>query len=520
MTEETTIIPGPGANLGNGGGTYRPPGVTILHHPNLDRVGAKARFLYLTDGKAMAINRSTPVFRRPGEARGEALGLKAISRSPLSFESAGEDAVELRFDSTRFSVHANGQLLASFARFSSAQLDAGVPLMINETVVLLLHAVGPIPKRAEPTLDMVGESACMEELRRQVRVVAATDFPVLLSGESGTGKELVAQAIHRLSVRGAGPFQAVNLAAVNPQLAASELFGHERGAFSGATGARSGLFRSADHGTLLLDEIGDTPFPVQTALLRALETGEVRPVGSSRSVRVDVRVLAATDVDLAHAASRGEVKSALIERVAGITVEVPSLSRRREDIPLLLNHFLRAHLDADAQRRLLSPGPDGKPWIPARVIDALVRYEWPRNVRELRNVAQEIAVLCASRPFKPASKVSAILEWAQAADLAPPPPPPPPPPRYRRPEDVPREELVEALRAHGFAPKKAREMLRLSQQGVYRAMALRGVRMAGQVDRAEFERELAASAGDLDRMSERLQMSKRALAKRQRELGL
>ena len=528
VTQDTTVIPENGTSAN--AGAYRPAGLTVLYHPQLARIGSSARFLYLADGRDYEVTRGAPAFRRPGEPRGRPLGISQVSRSPLIFSAASGDGVRLRFDPTRMRLEACGrQVRTPETQWSAEEIGNGVTLVVNGTVVLLLHPVGPIPETVGPDLGLVGESPAMGELRRLIRAVAATDHPVLLSGESGVGKELVAAAIHRLSPRGAGPFRAVNLAALNPELAASELFGHERGAFSGATSAQPGLFRTADRGTLLLDELGDAPFAVQTALLRALETRTIRPVGSSRTVPVNVRLLGATDVDLALAASRGQVKSALIERVAGVTIEVPALRTRRQDIPLLLLHFLRSSLTPDAQSRLLSTDTDWDPWLPASVVEELVRYDWPRNVRELRNVATELALLSGRRPFEAPKKVRAIqmavsstaeAERASSAALSAQTPARARPERYTHPDAVTRERLEEALTAHGYAPSATARALGLSQQGVYRALKRHGIRTAASLGHEELARELKAVGGDLDALSHRMRISKRALKVRRKELGL
>jgi two-component system response regulator HydG len=211
-----------------------------------------------------------------------------------------------------------------------------------------------------------------------IRRVAATSVPVLVLGETGTGKELVARAIHAESPRKDAPFVAVNCAALPEALLESELFGHVRGAFTGATQARSGLFREASGGTLLLDEIGDMPLALQAKLLRVLETGAVRSVGSDGERKIDVRIVASTNRDLAALVKESRFRQDLFFRLNVVPIAIPPLRERREDVPLLLEHFLHlSHLQAPA-----SPVVGFKPVA----IKALMEYPWPGNVRELEKL--------------------------------------------------------------------------------------------------------------------------------------
>ena len=232
--------------------------------------------------------------------------------------------------------------------------------------------------------DLLGEAPVMRELRDRIAQVGPTDASVLVQGESGSGKELVARALHRASRRADGPFLALNCAAVPEELIESELFGHTRGAFTGATTARAGVFEAAGGGTLLLDEIGDMPAPMQAKLLRVLETHEVTRVGSHESVRVDVRVLAATHRDLAESAREGGFREDLFHRLNVVPLRVPALRERPEDLPLLATTFL----ERAVQRQQL-----GARSFTAGALQRLGRHDWPGNVRELRNLVERLAIL-------------------------------------------------------------------------------------------------------------------------------
>ena len=230
---------------------------------------------------------------------------------------------------------------------------------------------------------IVGRSRPIQELLERVRRVAPTDATILISGESGTGKELVARALHVASRRGERPFVPVNCAAITETLLESELFGHAKGSFTGATRARRGLFEEANGGTLFIDEIGETAQGSQAKLLRALQEGEIRRVGESTAVQVDVRVIAATNQDLRRAIAERRFREDLYYRLAVVPIRIPPLRERRDDVPLLAAHFLESF-----GRRTGAP----KTFAPDAVA-RLVEHSWPGNVRELENVIEHAAAL-------------------------------------------------------------------------------------------------------------------------------
>jgi len=234
--------------------------------------------------------------------------------------------------------------------------------------------------------DLIGNSPKMREVFSIMRRVAATSVTILILGETGTGKELVAKAIHQNSPRKRKPFVALNCAALSRDILESELFGHEKGAFTGAVATREGLFEYADGGTLLLDEVADMPGETQVKLLRVLEDGEIRRVGSNKSIRVDVRVIAATNRDLTPAVDEGTFRQALYYRLKVVTIRLPALRERPEDIPVLIDHFLREFGERHA-KGLRQISPDTR-----RI---LLRYPWPGNVRELKNCIENMVVMSA-----------------------------------------------------------------------------------------------------------------------------
>jgi two-component system, NtrC family, nitrogen regulation response regulator NtrX len=261
---------------------------------------------------------------------------------------------------------------------------------------------------AAATFGMVGRSPALLALLEQVRRVAPAQGRVLITGENGAGKELVAHAIHALSKRAAGPFVKINCAAIPRDLVESELFGYERGAFTGAMQSKKGRLELADGGTLFLDEVGDLSLEAQAKLLRVIETGEVERVGGTHTAHVDVRIVAATNKELAAALEDGEFRQDLFYRLNVLPLQVPALRERRGDIPLLAEHFLAASCRAED----LPPKRLG-----AETLALLEDYHWPGNVRELRNLMERVAILVPGEEVG-AGDVAPWLESAPGGDEA------------------------------------------------------------------------------------------------------
>ena len=232
---------------------------------------------------------------------------------------------------------------------------------------------------------LVGRSAALLEVYKQVARAAGTNVPVLITGETGTGKEMVARALHQRSLRASAPFIPVDCGAIAESLMESELFGHAKGSFTGASSARRGLFEEADAGTLFLDEIGDVGPKIQAQLLRALQEGEIRRVGESNSIKVDVRVVAATNKDLKALAKEGKFREDLLYRLDVVSLHLPPLRERKEDIPALVQHFAQAHARGGA-----------RPVVTPESIERLCAYSWPGNVRQLENVVARALALNAT----------------------------------------------------------------------------------------------------------------------------
>jgi DNA-binding NtrC family response regulator len=240
--------------------------------------------------------------------------------------------------------------------------------------------------------SIIGQSPALEALIRSARMVAATDVTVLIKGETGTGKEVLANAIQKDSTRANKPFVTLNCAALPEGLVESEIFGHKKGAFTGAFSDKQGLFQAADGGTLFLDEINSLPLGIQSKLLRFLESGECMPVGGTKPYHVNVRVIAATNSDLLQLISTGEFRRDLYFRLNVVPLELPALHERRDDIELLANHFFTHFAEAHSLQT---------PTFSKPALKSLRAYRWPGNVRELRNLCERLSILLAGRVIEP-----------------------------------------------------------------------------------------------------------------------
>jgi len=343
------------------------------------------------------------------------------------------------------------------------------PIALERLLVLLRNALASQALAAENrrlrepwAVPLIGESPAIRDLLEQIARAGPSPARVLIRGEHGTGKELVARALHESSARRGMPFVAVNCAAIPEELFESELFGHERGAFTGATQSRRGRFEEAHGGTLLLDEVADLSARAQTKLLRVLQEDELTRVGGSRGIRVDVRVVAATNRDLAAAVEANAFREDLFFRLAVIPLTVPPLRERREDVALLVEHFL-AHLarETGRARRSFSPA----------AMAALARYDFPGNVRELRNLVERLVIMSPGARIE-IDQVEAVLpagaldegETAALSDAV---------------RDFERQQIELALRAEGGHMTRAAARLGLERSHLYKKMRQLGMRDAG-----------------------------------------
>jgi DNA-binding NtrC family response regulator len=367
-----------------------------------------------------------------------------------TLETAVEAVREGAFDYVSKPFNVN-EVIAT-ARRAFKGRDAGAP-----AAVLL--------KEYSEASGLVGHSHKMIELYKEIALVAASRSTVLITGESGTGKELVARALHRNSPRASGAFVAVNCGAITETLLESELFGHVRGSFTGATADKRGLFEEANEGTIFLDEIGETSLSLQVKLLRVLQEGEMRRVGSARSIRVDVRVLAATNRDLEHEVKEGRFREDLYYRLSVVTLRVPPLRERAEDLSLLAAHALRQAREAGAQAATISE----------EALATLSHYDWPGNVRELENTIAHAALYARGKVITPDDLPAKIRNHARSVE--------PDSKSQTMFKDLPsldeleRRYLIHVLQAVGGSRTRAAEVLRIDRRTLYRMAERFGINL-------------------------------------------
>lgn len=492
--------------------------MTLLWHPDLQRAGQQATLM--PADAPLLLNRFTPLFRSHDGDDGAPLGHACISRSPLQLSPRADGAVDLIASDSRMACEVDGQAFATGTMtLDASRIDSGVVLQLGGQVVLCLHRITTWPQRHD-AMGLVGVSSAMARVRRLVEQAAGTDLPVLVLGRSGTGKELVAKAIHASSERARGPMVCVNMASMPDSLAAADLFGAARGAYTGAQGARPGLFSLATEGTLFLDEIGDTPASVQPMLLRVIETGEFRRLGSAGTERADVRLIAATDRDL----TPDRFNQPLLHRLEGVVIRMPPLRQRREDIGVLALHMLRA--EADAQ-----PWPDN---VPPPLLRALCLHDWPGNVRQLGQAMRRLVLGWKAGCWPTVDELLGTPQGvpvpAQAtAETAAPPqaavqteqPRPTTRKAYRSPSTVTPDELLSALEDSDWSLRHAALALGISRPSLYNLLDRHPqVRQAETLTREEIETALNEGVTDLAGLASRLQAPREALRRRLRAFGM
>ena len=349
----------------------------------------------------------------------------------------------------------------------------------------------PEIRDSDERLPLIGRSASMQEIYRTIARLTTADLTVMINGESGTGKELVARALHDYGKRRSGPVVAVNMAAIPRELIESELFGHERGAFTGATNRTQGRFEQGNGGTLFLDEIGDMPPEAQTRLLRVLQEGEFTSVGGRQPIKANVRIIAATHRDLRNAIRLGQFREDLFYRLNVVPIRLPPLRERAEDITVLARHFLDRARD------------DGLPLktLDQSAIDRMKQHAWPGNVRELENLMRRLAALC---PEEMITGEIINIELAEAA--------PPPVQAVGQPEQNVPETLSRAVERH------IRDFLAVHDNGVN----LTGVydTIIAEVERPLIRLTLAATRGNQIKAAAMLGLNRNTLRKKIRELSI
>ncbi len=484
------------------------PVLTVLWHPQLERMGEQAPLIQA--GAPIALNRYTPLFARAGTV-GQPLAHSCISRTPLQLQLGGDGSIRLLPAPGRMHCEVNGRCLEADLTLSSAEIAAGVVLQLGGQVVLCLHHCATLPQAGEGTL--MGVSSAMQRVRRQVALAAATDLPVLVLGESGTGKELVAQAIHAAGTRTQRAMVTVNMATMAESLAAADLFGCVKGAFTGAQAARTGLWAEADRSTLFLDEVGDAPAAVQPMLLRAIETGEFRPLGSSRVQHADVRVIAATDRTL----ESGNFNQPLLRRLEAFVIRTPSLRVRREDLGVLIRHSLES-------QRLPTDWPTQ---VPAALVRALCLHAWAGNVRQLLHAIRRLVLSARTADWPTPQDLlgseGAATSAAATAAVATSPSSASVSPRraYAAPSSVTAEALLDALDRAGWCLRSAALDLGISRPSLYNLIERHpAIRRAEVIAPEEIAAAIGSGASHLTALATALRTPRDALRRRMRLLDL
>ncbi len=503
--------------------------LTIAWHSDVRRIGEVARLASRAQPFVAELSRIEPAFCRVDTARATPapLGEPCLSRKPVTIELTPDSIVHVSCESTSTTVVVDGQPVRGRREIPLEDVDAGVVIELADRVVLVLHRVGNGADH-DDKLGLIGDSDAIVRVRQEVRRVADAGVPVLIRGETGAGKELVARAIHGASPRANKPCVCINMATLERGTAGSELFGHARGAFTGAVREHRGFFDEADGGTLFLDEIGETPVDVQAMLLRVLETGEVTPVGGQTSHKVDVRLLSATDAALEDEVTAGTFREPLFHRLAGYQIAIPPLRERRDDIGRLLCRFVREELATVGELDRLAPrSPEELPWMPARVVGDLIRFRWPGNVRQLHNVARQLVVSSRGAPqvdlgpglafirdglalAQPAP--ASVVELAARAE---------PVATSKRASELTEDDVIEALRANAWRTSAAASALGISRTTLYAVIDRSPrIRKARDLTEEQIEQSRQEHGGDLDAVAAHLEVSKRGLLLRMRELEL
>jgi two-component system, NtrC family, nitrogen regulation response regulator GlnG len=486
-------------------------GVTILYHPDPSRIGEIAPLVDFKTDASAELSRVKPVFRTPDGLQTDALASTLLSRKPIAIRAMLDGSVGISTAADGTDIVADGQMLKDRLEFSEPELRRGIVLELAQSVVLLLHIIdGSIAQNGE-TFGIVGESGAVHLLRESIRRVADLEIPVLLHGETGVGKELVASAIHEQSKRAGNPYVCVNMAAIPASLATSELFGHTKGAFTGATADREGYFVESDSGTLFLDELGDTPAEVQPLLLRAIENKIVQPVGG-KIRKVNVRLIAATDSNLEHAIEKGIFRRPLLERLSGYQIQIPPLRERREDIGRLFIFFLRKELENVGQADRLNSPDVTKPWIPAALVAKLARYDWPGNVRQLQNVTRQLAIFNRrSDVFRIDPIVNKLFKTIDSPKRESP-ETRSKPSKKNRPGDLSDEQILDTWRRNQYNFNTSAAELDVSRVWLNtRFDRIPGIRKAKDIPADEIRQCAVECGNDLEAMAARLEVSVRGL---------
>jgi DNA-binding NtrC family response regulator len=406
----------------------------------------------------------------PGMSGAETLrALRAMAPPPEVVVTTGRGTVDSAADAARYGAFDLVPQPFNFRELSQilrAAMDQAQRRRQSQRIETALQAHDPFP-------EIVGKSQGIKRVLALIHKAAPTLSPVLIQGESGTGKELVARALHVHSPRGTSPLTIVDCGALQDSLLESELFGHERGSFTGAHGLKHGLFETANNSSLFLDEIGEMSPATQVKVLRALQSGEFRRIGSNRQIRADIRIIAATNKDLREEVKRGRFREDLYYRIAVIEIPMPALRERVEDIPLLVEHFVRTNAYGGRQRLQVTK----------EALDYLITYPWPGNIRELRNCIERLSVLSENQVLTvemlPSNILGRMVRDAPGPDgfadvpLA----------------EVERHHILRTLERHRWNKKRVAGILGIDTKTLYNKLRRYGVPLNG---RSEGDRPAAS----------------------------
>jgi len=494
------------------------PMLIIQNHADLGRIGETCRMDGLLTGQVLQLARNQLDFCQAQSPIGTPLADPYLSRSPILLSALSSGEIKFDKAENKTPVTVAGLPVESSLLISQDQLSTGVIIELGKRVTLLLKSFPNSQAKTGDDFGMIGISSKLQLVREKLNHLKGLDGSVLIRGATGVGKELVAKAVYDVSSRTDKPFVKVNLGAIPPSLATSELFGVQKGAFTGADKDRKGYFAEANGGTLFLDEIGEASLEVQSLLLRVLESGEFYPVGSGKPKKVDVRLIAATDVNLAKLCQENKFKAPLLHRLENYEINVPSLSERSEDIGMLLLHF------AEQQYQQMDrPFPQTKsdtPWITNEVMRSLLSYSWPGNIRQLKNIIHQLLIdnLSSEQLFLSEHLREKLIEndeskpestFNKTAKQ-----------KKRKPNTVSREELVEELKNQLWELQATADQLNISRTSMYELMKQYDIKSAHDLGIDEINLSYLKCDKDIDKMVLDLKVSKYGLKRRLKELKL
>ena len=459
--------------------------LAIIWHDDLDRVGAYTPCQFDGEG-CFYVNRYEPLFQSSETHDHLPLYDARVSRKPITIKKVGAKKYRIEAPDSPMDVKLIGASADNIIELSDENDTAY--MVISHSIILALCFL-PQEQCINPHNSLVGITSAMDEVRRHIRLYANKSYPVMVTGETGTGKELTALDLHHNSDRANNAFVAVNMATLLPDLAVAELFGSQKGAFTGAAHDRLGYFSQANAGTLFCDEIGDTPHNVQSMMLRALETGHIHPLGYSGDMKVDVRIIAATDRLIDEHYSENSFSKPLYHRLTAAKIEMPPLRNRPVDITLLLKYFFE---NSD-----MKPSQDIQ--IPTDVLLQLLTYDWPGNVRELKNISYKL--MLSEKPQLTMQESFPDIQRNKMDKQV-----------YRSHHSISETELLEALDQHNWLIKPAADSLNISRTSCYELIKnSTAIRHPEEIDTAEIQQALKEGAHDIVAMCKELRVPQSSL---------